>query len=145
MDEVLLKPLDRFRHHKYTQGLEEPWLMGSQVILAEKNATFLRLWQKSYYNDYQTSWTYNALQVPFHLSKKYPDLIHVAGYSFLRPNYHELHQLFRENYDWSENYGMHLFIRHYKEKFDLTVVKTLNTTMGSIGRHIFFGNKSLCT
>ncbi|MCG8123226.1 MAG: hypothetical protein N0E55_04550, partial [Candidatus Thiodiazotropha taylori] len=106
------------------------YLMGSQFIMARKGAPFLNLWYRSYEIDYRRGWTYNALEVPFELARQNPDLIHVEGNRFTRPNFHTLHLIFNKNYDWSDNYAMHLFTRWYKEDFDETKIGMLNTTIG---------------
>ena len=118
--------------------------MGSQFVMAKKNATFLNYWYTSYRDDYKKTWAYNALWVPNNLAKKYPDLIHVEGYNFTRPNWKNVKQIFKENYDWSTNYGMHLYVRWYKNDTDVSIIRTLNTTIGSVCRHVLFGDKELC-
>jgi len=118
--------------------------MGSQLVISKRNATFLRLWYESYRDDYRKIWAYNALWVPNTLAKKHPDLIHVEGFNFTRPNWKDYKLIFDGNYDWSTNYGMHLYSRWYNTAIDVNIIRTLNTTLGSVSRHILFGNKELC-
>ena len=118
--------------------------LGNQFILASKNATFLNLWHQSYKNYRTGHWTYNSLIIPYQLSEKHPELIHIDGYNFTRPNYLQTKMIFKENYDWSTNYAMHLFIRWYKDPINVDIIRTLNTTIGAISRNVFFGNKELC-
>jgi len=44
LDEVLLRPLHVLRKFPYTQGHELPTTIGSQLILAARDAPFLALW-----------------------------------------------------------------------------------------------------
>ena len=127
------------------QGHELAYTMGSQFVMSKKNATFLNYWYNSYKDDYKHSWAYNALWVPNNLAKKYPNLIHVEGYNFTRPNWKNVKQIFEQNYIWDTNYGMHLFVRWYKNDVSFDIIRTLNTTIGSVCRHILFGNKELCS
>lgn len=143
-DEIVLRPLEPLRKYEYTQGHERDVTMGSQLVMAKKNATFLNHWYKSYRDDYQKSWAWNALWVPDKLSKQYPNLIHVEGYNFTRPNWQHVDLIFKTNYDWSTNYGMHMYIRWYKNETNNVIIRTLNTTIGAVCRHVLFGNKELC-
>ena len=131
--------------HYFFQGHELSFTMGSQFVMSKKNATFLHHWYNSYRNDYRRSWAYNALWVPSKVAQKYPHLIHVEGYNFTRPNWKNVKQIFEQNYNWSTNYGMHLFVRWYKKDANIDIIRTLNTTIGSVCRHILFGNKELCS
>lgn len=141
---MILRSLTPLRVYNYTQGMESDKLMGSQLIMAARNATFLQLWYKSYLEDYKEGWTYNALIIPMMLSKRYPSHIHIEGYNFTRPNWFDRHLIYYHNYDWSDNYAIHLFIRDYKRNVSLSSLCTLNTTIGSVGRHAIFGRKGFC-
>lgn len=143
-DEIILRPLEPLRKYDYTQGHERDVTMGSQLVMAKKNATFLNYWYNSYRDDYKNTWAWNALWVPDKLSKEHPSLIHVEGYNFTRPNWQHVDLIFKKNYDWSTNYGMHMYIRWYKNETNNVIIRTLNTTIGSVCRHVLFGNKELC-
>ena len=144
-DEVILRSLEPLRVYEYTQGHELPHTLGSQLVMAKKNATFLTHWYLSYRDKYKYDWAYNALWVPWEIAVKFPHLIHVEGYNFTRPSWRHVNRIFYKSYDWSTNYGMHLFIRWYNRTTDVNVIRTLRTTIGSVSRHVLFGNKELCT
>ena len=127
--------------------------MGSQFIMARKGTPFLHLWLHSYEINYRTDWTYNALEVPFNIAKQLPDTIHVESNRFTRPNGFQADLIYENNFDWSDNYAMHLFSRWYRSpismysskfRFDENSIGLLNITLGSVARHILFGNKELC-
>jgi mannosyltransferase OCH1-like enzyme len=143
-DEVLLRPIDSLRRFQHTQGHELKRTMGSQVVMSKKNATFLNLWYKSYRDDYKKIWAYNALWVPNTLAKNHPELIHVEGFNFTRPNWQNTKLIYDGNYNWATNYGMHMYARWYRRPINLDIIRTLNTTVGAVSRHILFGNKELC-
>ena len=113
--------------------------------MAKKNATFLHRWYNSYSTDYKRdNWSYNALVVSAQLAEKYPDLIHIGKYHFSRPSWVDRHLIYSLNYNWTLNYGIHLYLRDYKKYTDEVVIRNLNTTIGAISRHVLFGNKELC-
>lgn len=118
--------------------------MGSQLIMAAPNATFLHLWYNSYVTDYSEEWSYNALSVPFQLSQIHSRLIHIEGRKFTNPSWNDRHLIYHHNFDWSDNYAIHLYIRDYKYDHTFTSLCSLNTTIGAVGRHALFGNKALC-
>ena len=117
--------------------------MGSQFVMAKRNASFLHHWYESYSKDYRRNeWGYNALVIPAKLAKKYPSLIHVPEFYFTRPIHRYLiHYL---NYDWSVNYAIHTFQRYYTYRVDEVTIRHLDTTIGSIARHVLFNNKEIC-
>jgi len=45
------------------------------------------------------------------LSLYFPDKLHLERNNFCRPNYQELHLLYRELMNWSANYIIHLYSR----------------------------------
>ncbi|KAL3836288.1 hypothetical protein ACJMK2_021725 [Sinanodonta woodiana] len=147
-DEVVLRSLEPLRIYNYVQGYELPNQLGSQLIMAKRNATFLQLWYDSYKN-YSKEWLYNALEVPAMLASQHPELIHIDGYNFTRPSWQNMTWIFNRNYNWATNYAMHsyarMFVKEYpNRKVDLMSIRYLNTTIGSISRHVLFGSKELC-
>ena len=131
----------------YLQGHEDPNTLAAAFLMSKKNATFLHYWYRTYKEKYVRNWGWNAVIAPYKLAKTYPHLIHVEGYNFTTPNAGHKHQIFKENYKWDKNYGMHLYLRFYNLK-NITsenTIRRLNTTIGSVCRHILFGNKDLCS
>lgn len=142
-DEILLRSLEPLRQYDYTQGQAIPGNLGNQVIMGKRNATFLALWYEGYRN-YTGVWGGNSLFYPRKLSLMYPHLIHVEGFNFTKPGPGGIGLIQKENYDWTTNYAIHLYIRYYKKETDIDIIKSLNTTIGSVSRHVLFGDKELC-
>ena len=126
------------------QTKDAPGVMASQFVMAKKSATFLNLWYNSYLKNYKPSWGYNALLIPYWISKQQPNLINVVGDLFTRPGWSQRYFIFFRNVNWSENYAMHLYKRDYKDIIDEQTIRKKNTTIGSISRHVLLGNKELC-
>ena len=147
-DEVVLRSVDKLRDRPMTMGLESAYLMGSQFIMAQRGTPFLKLWRHTYEINYRKTWTYNALEVPYRIAQQLPDTIHVEGHRFTRPS--QMYLIYDQNFNWSDNYAMHLFSRWYrlavahKFQFNEKTIGLLNITLGSVARHILFGNKELC-
>lgn len=145
-DEVILQSVDKFRDYDVTMGIETVRYeqMGSQFVMAKPKAGFLKLWHRSYFEDYRPNWTYNALVIPYKIARQLPDIIHVEGNSFSRPDWFGRDLIFDKNINWADNYAMHLYSRWYKHIINERTIGLTNTTLGSISRHILFGNKELC-
>lgn len=143
-DEIILRSLDPLRKYPVTLSRAVDYNLSNGLILAERNATFLNIWYSQYKTYDKSQWGYHSTIVPFLLSKKYPDLIHVENKTFVRPSWQQLPLLFEKNFDWSKNYGIHLYIRFYKFTHDFNDIKYLNTTVGSVARHVLYGSKELC-
>ena len=145
-DETVLRPLQPLRKFEYVMGHEQSLkYIGCQLIMSRKGATFLDLWYDGYRTDFNKKWAYNCVTVPRKLAEAYPKLIHVEGFNFTRPNYYQADKLiFKSNYDWSTNYAMHMFARVFKGNVSIDIIRRMNTTLGSVSRHVLFGNKEIC-
>ena len=56
-------------------------------------------------------WGHNSVITAWALSLYFPDKLHLERNNFCRPNYQELHLLYRELMNWSANYIIHLYSR----------------------------------
>ncbi|OWF42775.1 hypothetical protein KP79_PYT07195 [Mizuhopecten yessoensis] len=126
-------------------GPEDGNTLSNGILLAERNTLFLQLWLKEYDNYNPDNWGYNALIVPFELSQKHPEMIHIERDKLVNPTYNCRHQIFKMNFDWSENYTIHLYIRRFKSVFDILSFRTMNNTLGAVTRYLLFGHKELCS
>lgn len=143
-DEIILKSLDNLRAFPFTLSHAFDYNLSNGLIISKQNATFLNLWLSQYKTYNGKQWGFHSTIVPFQLSKKYPDLIHVEDKTFVRPNGMELPLLFKRNFNWSKNYAIHLFIRFYKSQHNVHDIRYLNTTIGSVARHVIYDSKDLC-
>ncbi|KAL3892407.1 hypothetical protein ACJMK2_004617 [Sinanodonta woodiana] len=144
-DEVAVRSLDPLRNKPCVMGKATDANLSCGVILAQRNATFMQKWYEGYLTDYRPKhWGWNCLFYPTNLAKKFPDLIHISGFNFTTPSWKNLPLLFKQNYNWSKSYAIHLYIRYYKQETTVDSIRSLNTTVGALGRHIFLGNKELC-
>ena len=149
-DTLLVKQIETLRRFPCTMSRQNSnKTIGSAFIMAERNATFIRAWfdwYKFYYVN--SSYTYNAMMYPSYLANRKPGLIHIEYGTIARPDGQRRATVYNTNTNWSNIYGMHLFVksyRSYSKYIDENNVKNFNSTVGAICRHILFGNKELCS
>ncbi|XP_069132313.1 uncharacterized protein [Argopecten irradians] len=144
-DEILIRSLDPLRKYNFTLSHELDINLSNGLIMSARNASFLNVW----YNEYATFdgvvWAHHSTIVPYQLSQKYPHLIHIEKKTFVNPDYTNVDMIFKENFNWSNNYAIHLYIRYYKVEHNFTDIRHLNTTLGSVARHVLYGIKELCS
>ena len=84
-DVFCLQSMDELRTHDFVMGLDNviPPAGGSHrlnngVMLSAPNATFMRMWEKTYAKGFDpSSFAHHSSEVPFQLAMDHPDLIHV--------------------------------------------------------------------
>ncbi|XP_060078856.1 uncharacterized protein LOC132558326 [Ylistrum balloti] len=143
-DEVLLRTLDPLRRHNFTLSRAFSFNLSNGLILSTRNATFLNIWITAYKTYDPHRWGFHSTIVPSRLSKVHPRLIHIENKTFVRPDASHKDDLFYNNFDWSKNYAIHLFMRFYKQVYSVTSIRTLNCTIGAVARFVLFGHKELC-
>lgn len=145
-DTVVVKSLEPFRKHKCIMSEQSSGMMSSALIMAEPNATFLQKWMDGYRYHYKVyNYVYNAMIYPVEISKKHPDLIRIVYGKLSRPWSQIGTKIYYTNFNWKYIFGIHLFSRSTNGHImNEQLIKTNNSTVGSICRHILFGNKELC-
>lgn len=147
-DTVIVRSVEKLRSYPCVMSNQSSGYLGSAFIMAERNSIFLQLWLDGYrYHYVPESYTYNSMIYPHKLVKNHTDLIHIEYTTISRPNDMiggKIYDKLYATYNWSYIYGIHLYIRIFKEPFDETAIRTMNFTVGSISRHVVYGNKELC-
>nr|XP_018902535.1 PREDICTED: uncharacterized protein LOC109034058 isoform X2 [Bemisia tabaci] len=112
-DSYVVKSLDFFRHFEMAIGWDEEQFLGTQIIVAHREARFLDLWLHSYEGMYETDlWYYNAGELPTTwILHRRPDLVHRVKVLF--GNDGKFQQLLFQRYwpGWREQYTFHLLAR----------------------------------
>ena len=153
-DVFLVRSLDKFRKYEMTVGFEQEakFLMGNQVLIANRNARFLKAWSDTYRTHYlPTHWYTNAGDIPGRILKAHPYLAHFVtgklGVSIWT------YRIYLSDWSaWKKMYTLHLLInhRHYLDKanyakvkeFDEINVFKLNNTFGKMARNVLKRMKS---
>ena len=146
-DSYLVRSLDKFRMFEMAIAWDEGRCIGTQIIVAHKNARFLPLWLYTYRVYHPDRWYYNAGCKPteevLHIK---PELIHRVKLLFGVEGM--IHHLYKSNWkDWRNQYAIHLMINHrsyldkehYKQwpEFDENNVKTFNCTFGTMAKEAY--------
>ncbi|XP_023716703.1 uncharacterized protein LOC111869411 isoform X1 [Cryptotermes secundus] len=112
-DSYLVRSLDEFRKFEMTLGWPEGQYLGTQVLVAHKDARFLRLWLETYRQYYPNRWYFNAGEKPTREVLWFkPELVHRVKVLFGVQGLSE--ELYRTEgwYEWRRFYAVHLLIRH---------------------------------
>lgn len=133
-----------------TMGAETPEMLGSGFILSPRpGAEFIRLWRRAYANGFVDSdWNRHSVYVPMELARRHPGLVQIEWFSINRPNWYERSWLYGHGrlWDWSSNYAVHLWYRDRPRDdvdYDPVTIRGLNTTVGEVFRHIYYGHPRL--
>lgn len=145
LDVIVVRSLDSLLHHEVTLGAETPDMLGSGLILARRNSSFIAQWRATYSSFDDREWNYHSVVIPMRLARDHPDLVHVEWFSINRPNWFEREWLYGDGklWDWSENYAVHLWYREHNIDYNPISIRTLNTTVGEIFRHIYYENSRI--
>lgn len=150
-DIYVVRPLHQFRHYEMAIGWDEGQFLGTQVIIAHKDARFLKLWMESYHNYQGDKWYFNAGEYPTtSILYERPELVHRVKLLF---GVHMLiHNLYKSHWKgWRDYYTIHLLIRHrsYLDKespiknFDENNIKTYNYTYGQMARQVLYNSTDI--
>ena len=142
LDVVAVQSWDPLLYYQTTLGAESPYFLANGVIISVPNAIFLRLWYDGYRTFNDSLWNFHSCFLPMLISKRYPNLLHIERDTFYRPLWNELQWLYKPGYlwDWSINYGVHLWYRFHTVEHNPEDIKTLNTTMAEVFRYILYGS-----
>jgi mannosyltransferase OCH1-like enzyme len=116
-DIYVVKPLDTFRKFEMTLNWDFDQYLGNQVIIANRNARFLKLWLDSYRYYDENKWYFNAGELPTKaILTKYPHLIHRLTGEFGVNGYQSCYDLYRIYLpNWREKYyAIHLYMRDHQ-------------------------------
>ena len=158
-DTYVVKSLDTFRKYEMTlEWYKERDVLAIHVLIARRNARYLKLWLESYRLYDSKQWFFNAGFLPKGcILDKRPELIHRINSEFGGYGPHvcpKIYQMYYKN--WIEDYyAIHLVIRNkdisIKEwcfgdnvktypsvmSFDEKIIRDLNSTFGEMARMVF--------
>ena len=157
VDTLSTKPFTPLLNNKCvlgTQGTPNGFVEGlcDGVILAEKGSEFLKHWLLSYKSHrskgHDEYWAEHAVQMPYHLSQQYPDLLHIEPYtSFHYPLYHSnepeashvgIKLIFEQDLKFDDAYCHHVWEsiswKPYLENLTIDEIKNNDTTFNRIAR-----------
>ncbi|KAG8268755.1 hypothetical protein J6590_019335 [Homalodisca vitripennis] len=125
-DCYVIKNLNSFRKYEMTLNWDQDQYLGTQVLLAHKDARFLKMWLDSYRGAYRGDlWYYNAGERPTtEILWRRPELIHRVKVQF-GVDTHWIEQVFQESWTgWRRLHALHLLIHHQYLLANLTAKAT---------------------
>ena len=155
-DMLLLKSHAEFLESKIPVISEEsPASLANGFMMSPKKAKIFLRWLLEY------KFYRNVLMGPFGgmkiwaLWRKFGNEIHVEKGTMVRPNWKELHLIFRERFDWSSSYNIHVsgsmgkWMNEIKSKYNVSLDRVedfdcMENTFGEIVRFIFYGSHLIC-
>ena len=111
-DVYVVQNLNKFRKFEMALGWDDNQCIGTQVLITNKNARFLRLWLESYRQYYADKWFYNAGCKPTEeVLHKRLELVHRVKLLF---GVHMLvSKLYKELWkEWRQQYAIHILVTH---------------------------------
>ena len=111
-DSYIVRSLDVFRRYEITIGITDGPYLGTQVLIANKDARFLKLWLESYRDYNPDSWYYNAGQKPMREILVYkPELVHAVTTLLGVHTLSERLYIWDRWDNWRKYYSIHLIVR----------------------------------
>jgi len=111
-DVFVVQNMNRFRHFECALGWPEGQNIGTQVLVAHKDARFLSKWLAQYQNYRPTMWYYNAGEAPTkNVLAKHEALVHRVYREFGVENLAE--ELYKRDWSgWVNRYSIHMLDNH---------------------------------
>ncbi|KAJ3343668.1 hypothetical protein HDU83_005579 [Entophlyctis luteolus] len=143
-------------NHETVLGREDTARLGNGLIMAKRCARFVVDWYKQYLQFDNKGWGSHSLHVPNqmygYMYRDVPhlrDAIHVDEDRLQKPNWADRRLIHdadaKGKWNFSNNYAVHLWWKEYiksRSKLDFDTIKTVNDTVGVLGRYILWGDKS---
>ncbi|XP_075212725.1 uncharacterized protein LOC142319382 [Lycorma delicatula] len=140
-DVLILKRLNEFFKFEMVVGWPPNENIGTQILIAKKDAQFLKLWLNGYHRYRPRAWYYNAGQYPTEqILEKNPKLIHRV------PKLFGVHNLLDKLYssskwpEWRDYFSVHLLSRHPPAPKGLNETSVIKyaAPFGEIARWLLF-------
>jgi len=139
LDTIIVKALDINADQKVVMGLQgNDYGLCNAFIKAPKAAEFLEHWYSLYRNFNPSEWDAHSVRLPYELSKKYKNLIHIEPReSFFKfdCNQDGLRDLYVNDADIDDCYSLHLWeaiSKNYLDNISLESVFDIPTTINKV-------------
>ncbi|KAK2184067.1 hypothetical protein NP493_285g03034 [Ridgeia piscesae] len=145
-DAIVVKSFNPLRKFDLTIGRESDYSLNGGVMLGRQGAPFLQLWLETYRspNLNLKKWGYDSVRMAHHIWEYFPHLVHVEETSLAHPNYLDPQNYYRDPYDWSGNYAVHLMREQIaKIPNDPKSLKGYDCLLGQVMRLVYFGDQKL--
>ncbi|CAG5126247.1 unnamed protein product, partial [Candidula unifasciata] len=143
-DQILVRDVWELQNESFVMSHENRNNLANSMMLARPGAAFIDLWYKQYRYYNPKKWGYHSTVIPWVLARQNTSLIKIVGNRFVNPDLTYILRVFKEHYNISTNYGIHLYTRFYpKIPLNLPDVITWNSTLGEVWRTVLYGKPSM--
>ena len=144
-DVIAVKSFDALRGHDFTMGRALPFTVNNGAMLGRRGAPFAQIWLETYRSpELCLEYGFESVRKAHNLSVLFPHLVHVEERSLVQPNYLHTELLYRDRYDWSANYAVHVFGEgKAKVPADGESLKGYDCMLGEVMRLVYFGDSKL--
>ncbi|CAH0393314.1 unnamed protein product [Bemisia tabaci] len=139
-DTIVLRSLNPLLKYEMVVGWPQKENIGTQILIAHKDARFLKQWLNGYRRYQPRNWYYNAGQFPAEVLSKKPELAHREDTLLGVQNLIEKLYVADEWSSWKNFYSLHLLSRHHPDpdKLDETSVTLYKHPFGEIASWLLY-------
>ena len=89
-------------------------------------------------------WSHNSVLMCHRLAAIFPHLVHIEPESFNHPTWQHPEQFYREHYNYTNNYSVHIYWRdsHFIPSNE-EELEGYNCTLGDVMRYVLYGKPQL--
>ena len=144
-DVIVVKSFDTLRSHDFTMGRPVSYALNNGVMLGRQGAPFAQIWLETYRSpSLRLDYGYESVRTAHNLSQLFPHLVHVEERSLAQPNYLNVEAFYRDPYDWSDNYAVHVMGETVARiPTDAESLKGYDCMLGEVMRLAYFGDPKL--
>ena len=145
-DIIVVKSFDTLRQYDFTIGREAPYSLNNGVMLGRQGTPFAQIWLETFRSPRldMRHRGYESVRMAHRLSVLFPHLVHVENSSLAQPNYLNAHLFYRDYYNWSGNYAIHVMSeKPHRVPKNLIMLAGYDCLLGEVMRFVYFGDSKL--
>ncbi|KAL8619526.1 hypothetical protein ACOMHN_011877 [Nucella lapillus] len=140
-DMVMVRDPGLLLTHELTLGLVTGTGLGNAFMAVKRNNAFLRDWYRHYNVFNPVKFFNNSLWRARALWRQHPERVHMESDRLYRPDWFEADKLFKGwDYDWRQNYAVHVWTNGNPVPRSEEEVQTSNTTIAQVFRNALYGD-----
>ena len=145
-DVIVVKSFDTLRKYDFTIGRESSNSLNNGVMLGRQGTPFAQIWLETYRSptlDMRHRCN-ESVRMAHRLSELFPHLVHVENSSLAQPNYFHPEMFYRDHYNWSGNYAIHV-MRETPHRIPKHPIRLAgyDCLLGEVMRFVYYGDSKL--
>ena len=145
-DTIVVKPFDTLRKYDFTIGREAPLSLNNGIMLGRQGTPFAQIWLETYRSPLldMRHRLLESVRMAHRLSELFPHLVHIENRSLTHPNYFQPELFYRDHYNWSGNYAIHVMReRPSRIPKNPTTLAGYDCLLGEVMRFVYYGDSKL--